>query len=224
MPDHPGTTDRRPHILLIANGEPPSARCARRLARGADLILAADGGANAARKLGITPDIIIGDLDSLSPATRRWFSGALLIRVARQDTTDLEKALDHCVKLRAGSVTVMGATGRRMDFTLANISVLWRYTSRFAWRVVDDTWEAVPVGRTRSVRARRGTTVSLIPFGAVRGITLRGLYYPLTNAALRVGEVAVSNVVVASPFRVRTSRGRLLLLLHHPPQAEPDVP
>ncbi len=62
------------HALVICNGEAPSKKLARQLVRNADVIVAADGGANVARKLGVRPDVIIGDLDSIKPATRRYFS------------------------------------------------------------------------------------------------------------------------------------------------------
>ncbi|MRR37824.1 hypothetical protein EG829_24885, partial [bacterium] len=55
--------------------------------------------------------------------------------------------------------------------------------------------------------------VSLVPFGPCGGITLRGLRYPLTNASMKVGEIAVSNVVVRSPFSVTVRRGRLLIIV-----------
>ena len=100
--------------LVICNGEPPSKTLARQLVQVSDLIVAADGGANVARRLGIRPDVIIGDLDSIEPATKHYFSSKLkrpkplndsasvagprpegrgythLIRISRQDNTDLE--------------------------------------------------------------------------------------------------------------------------------------
>jgi thiamine pyrophosphokinase len=204
--------------LLICNGEPPSALLARRLARVSDLIVAADGGANAARAIGLTPDVIIGDLDSVSPTTLRVFRNSLILRLDRQDNTDLEKALDYLAACHIRDVTIIGATGRRIDFTIGNFSVLWRYSSLLDLRVVGKGWYAVPVGRKRSIRASRGTTVSLIPFGPCEGITLLGLRYPLTNASMRVGDIGLSNVVLKSPFTVRVRRGAMLLLVQREPQ------
>ena len=199
--------------LLLCNGEPPSRQLCRELARKANLIVAADGGANAARCYGITPDIIIGDLDSISPATRRFFSSATIEQVSRQDSTDLEKALDYLVNRKVGSVIIAGATGRRIDFTLANLSVLWNYALHFQLTVVNDGWMAIPVGRALKVSARKGTTVSIIPFGPCTGITLKGLQYPLHNARMRIGQIGVSNVVVRSPFSVQVRKGRMLLII-----------
>jgi thiamine pyrophosphokinase len=63
------------------------------------------------------------------------------------------------------------------------------------------------------MRARVGTTVSLIPFGVCKGVTLRGLQYPLHNASMEVGEIGVSNIVTASPFRVEVKKGKMLLIV-----------
>jgi thiamine pyrophosphokinase len=201
--------------LIICNGEPPSRILACRLARTADLVVAADGGANMARRYGIPPDIIIGDLDSVTRATRRHFSQSLVLQVSRQDNTDLEKALDFVASAGVEAVNVIGATGRRIDFTLGNLSVLWNYTAFMDLRFTGDGWTAIPVGKERVVRAAKGTTVSLIPFGACDGITLRGLQYPLTNAAMGIGEIGVSNVVRSSPFSVRVKRGKILMVILH---------
>jgi thiamine pyrophosphokinase len=199
--------------LLLCNGEPPPRKLAHRLACQSDIIVAADGGANSARALGLTPAVIIGDLDSLTRTTRRAFPGAEIIRLLRQDNTDLEKALDEIHRRGFDRVIVLGATGRRIDFTLGNFSIVWRYQGRLHVLFAGDGWYAVPVGRERRIHAPTGTTVSLIPFGPCSGITLRGLVYPLHNARMAVGDIGVSNVVRRSPFSVSVRRGRMLLVV-----------
>lgn len=199
--------------LIICNGEPPHRVFARRLAAKADLIVAADGGANAARRIGIRPHVIIGDLDSIRPATRRFFSSSIIMRVERQDNTDLEKALDYLCHRKIKEATIIGATGRRIDFTLGNLSVIWNYTSSINLTVRGDGWCAMPVESGKNIAVKRGTTVSLIPFGPCSGITLKGLSYRLTNATMKVGEIGVSNVVKRSPFNVIVARGRMLLFI-----------
>ena len=214
MKVHSSKSVRTPHsAFVICNGEPPSRRLAKRLARNADIIVAADGGANAARRLGITPHIIIGDLDSVSRSTREFFSSALVFRVKRQDNTDLEKALDYLVDRNVNDVTIICATGRRIDFTFGNFSVAWNYTSSMRLTFVGDGWRANPVTSPSQFSAPPKTTVSLIPFGHCSGITLKGLQYPLSNATMRVGEIGVSNVVKKSPFRVKVKCGKMLVFI-----------
>ncbi len=201
------------HALILCNGQPPSRALAARLARMADYCVAADGGANAARALGIHLNAIVGDLDSITRATRRHYASSLILRIRRQDNTDLEKALDFVLAQGVRKVTLTGLSGRRTDFTLANLSVLWRYAGKVELVIESDEWTAYPV-RSRFVgKARRGATVSIIPFGPCGGITLKGLAYPLRNARLRVGDVGVSNVVLRSPFSVTLRRGHLLVLV-----------
>lgn len=200
--------------LVICNGEQPSSSLARRLARRSQLIVAADGGANGARRLGVTPDLIIGDLDSITPATRKFFSSVALIRVPRQDNTDMEKALDY---LLAGSlvreVMLIGATGDRLDHTLGNLVALSHYVRRLRIVVCGDGWHAFPVRTIERVEASIGSTVSLIPFSDCSGVTLRGLKYPLRNARLRAGQIAVSNVVQRSPFSIALRRGKMIAVV-----------
>jgi len=206
--------------FLLCNGEPPSRNLARRLARRADFVVAADGGANAALRLGIRPRVIIGDLDSLSGEARRGFPKALVLRIRRQDTTDLEKALDFIVAQGIHRVTIAGIAGRRIDFTLGNLSVLWKY--HLELEIVGDGWRAYPVRKEIRLRARRGTTVSIVPFGTCRGIRLRGLKYPLENATMKIGDIGVSNVSVRPLFSVEVRAGRLLVfVLDRPVSAGP---
>ncbi len=202
--------------LLICNGEPPPPALARRLASRVDLIVAADGGANTARRLRIRPDVIIGDLDSIKPASRRAFGSSTIIQVKRQDNTDLEKALDYLSLQDVTDVSILGASGKRMDFTFANLSVVWNYTSVLRLTIIGDGWYAIPVESRKKVSARPGTTVSLIPFGVCRGITLKGLRYPLSGASMKVGEIGASNVVTRSPFTVTVRSGKMLVFVMAP--------
>ena len=201
------------NVLVVCNGEPPPSVLLRRWARAADVVLAADGGANMLRDAGLVPNVVIGDLDSVTPRTRRECASSLFIHRGSQDSTDLEKALDFCSEMKAGSVVLAGATGGRLDFTLGNLAVLWRYVRRFPIVVRGDGWHALTVTRQMRIEGKRGALVSIIPFGACRGVTLRGLHYPLREAALPVGRIGASNVVEKSPFTVSVKKGKLLVVV-----------
>ncbi len=202
--------------LVVCNGEPPSRKLSKSLARRATLIAAADGGANVCKAIGLTPDIIIGDLDSIKQSTLRYFRKAEVMLVRRQDNTDLEKVLDELRRRRVRDVDILAATGKRLDFTLGNLCVIWKYVKQMNIVFQGNSFYALPVSGQLSLRAKRGTTVSLLPFGPCGGITLRGLRYPLTNASMRVGDIGVSNVVRKSPFTVSVKRGRMLLIVERP--------
>lgn len=181
------------------------------------MVVAADGGANIARTLGLRPDVIVGDLDSITAETRTVLAGVEVVHVQRQDNTDLEKALDLLVERGIRRVLMLAATGKRLDHTLGNLSVLWRYMSRLSIILLADEWLGMPVSRKVRAVAPVGTTVSLLPFGVCSGITLKGLKYPLANATMKVGDIGVSNVTIAHRFEVHVSKGCLFMLILAPP-------
>ena len=199
--------------VLLCNGESPSGKLLRRLVREADVFVCADGGANGARAIGVAPDVIVGDLDSITRATRNAFRKSLILRVARQDNTDMEKALDFCVSEKFTHVTITGITGGRMDMTLGNLITIWKYVGQIRLSLAGTGWLGFPVRGTATFQAPVGSTMSILPFGAVRGVSLRGLRYPLRNASIRAGDVAVSNISVRSRFSVHIGTGRALVII-----------
>jgi thiamine pyrophosphokinase len=199
--------------VVLCNGEAPSRALLTQAVKHAALFVCADGGANTARSHDVMPDLVIGDLDSVNARTLRWCRWTRIVRVRRQDNTDLEKALDHLLTKGVRDVLILGAAGGRLDMTLGNLSVLWNYTSRMTITCAGDGWRAHPVVGTLVLAARPKSTVSLVPFGACSGITLGGLKYPLRNARMRIGEIGVSNVAVRAQVMVTVKRGRMLVLV-----------
>ncbi|MGA9363487.1 MAG: thiamine diphosphokinase [Bacteroidota bacterium] len=198
--------------LLIANGVLPSPRFVRELVSSSDLVVCADGGTRHALRLGIQPDVVIGDLDSLSTRMRRHLNQAKIIESANQNQTDLEKAIVYLLKRKSKSITVLGATGKRIDQTLANMALLAKYQSRVNLTLVDSTGEIHIVRSRMSFRAKPGATVSLLALGKGVRVTTRGLRYALKNEVLEFGSRGVSNEVIDSTVEIRVRGGRLLLI------------
>jgi thiamine pyrophosphokinase len=76
-----------------------------------------------------------------------------------------------------------------------------------------DGWAAHPIVRRIDLRVTKGSTVSLLPFGKCSGITLDGLHYPLTDATLQIGEIAVSNVATRENISIKVKRGKLMAVV-----------
>lgn len=200
--------------LIVCNSVLPPRRRIRRLIDAGTLIVCADGGADRARARGLTPHVIIGDMDSLTPETRAEFLQAALVHVADQNSTDLEKALDHVLALGIGRATVIGATGRRPDHELANLSILAKYHQRLDLHFVDAWCTIRVIDAAVTLDLLPGTTVSLLPLGRCEGITTRGLRYALADEALELGvREGNSNVVEAAPVEISVRQGRLLLFI-----------
>ncbi|HQF68612.1 MAG TPA: thiamine diphosphokinase, partial [Anaerolineaceae bacterium] len=115
------------HVLVFANGELMDPRAAREMATRADWIIAADGGLAHVQALNLKPDLLVGDLDSVSPEQIRWAEkmGAEVRRFPLdKDETDLELALQEAVATGCSRITITGALGGRLDQTLSNIYLL----------------------------------------------------------------------------------------------------
>lgn len=207
--------------IIIANGELHHPAAARRLIRPGDVVIAADGGANYCRALGLTPRVIIGDLDSVLPSelTALEALGAQIIRYpAHKDQTDLELALDHAIGRGAAEILILGALGGRWDQTLANVLLpALPRLSGVRIRLIDGRQQIGLLRGPGSIHlaGSPGDTVSLIPIGGdVHGVTTSGLEYPLEKGTIAFGStLGVSNALTASQADVFLEEGLLVCIL-----------
>ena len=213
------TTQTTKHCVIIANGDRPDPKTAHRHADRADLLIAADGGARHALALGLTPHVVIGDLDSLDAEQQAQLRAAgteFIIHPPAKDETDLELALLYAVGQRADPIVVLGALGGRLDQMLANVLLLTMpaLAGRDA-RIVDGPQSAFVVRDTATLTGRPGDTVSLIPLnGAAHGVTTDGLLYALQDGTLPFGPaLGVSNEMIERRAQVRVRDG-LVLCVH----------
>ena len=202
------------HALIVANGPlPPHVR---RLAYEASLVVCADGGANEALRAGLTPHVIIGDFDSVLPPTLERFAGAEQLRVAEQESTDLEKAIRLALARGAHSADVVGALGRRVDHTLGTLGCFRRFAGTIDLRVVDDEGVLTLLPPSSSFPAEPGEKLSLVPLDRCTGITTENLKYPLRGETLEAGvRDGISNEATASPVGITYAAGTLLLYRFH---------
>ena len=205
--------------MIVANAPSFSAAPFRARLVQAALLIAADGGGNALHTVALTPHVVIGDLDSLHPAVAVAFAAAgttFLRYPSEKDETDLELALCYAVQQGATQIDVLGALGGRWDQALANVALLaLPELTGLQVRLLDEEQEAYLARGTTHIAGAIGETVSLLPIGgAARGITTKGLRYPLTEAALPFERSrGVSNVIVTPPAAVTVREG-LLLVIH----------
>ncbi len=202
------------YTLVIAHGAVPSMKIVGPLVAGAKRIVCADGGANIAARLGIRPDAIVGDCDSLSHATQRKFRNAEILYRPSQYATDLEKAFDYCLEKRIRTIVVVGATGKRLDHTLSNMSIIRKYHGRLSIRCIDQYGEAFLVTKKNTFTVAVGQIVSLVPLGKCRGVTTDGLRYQLTHETLEVGvREGQSNVATKGRVKISVNHGTLLIYI-----------
>lgn len=175
-------------VTLLGGGDVNSA-CVHEALALAPVLVAADGGADRALALGLTPEAVIGDLDSISDAALARLAPASLHRIAEQETTDFDKCLAH---MAAPFFLALGFGGGRLDHTLAAMSVLTRHPGR---RVVliarDDVVFLAPPEMTLDLAP--GTRISLYPMARVTG-RAEGLRWPLEGKEFTpAGRIGTSN-------------------------------
>lgn len=168
-----------------------------------DLIIAADGGSHHCLGLGIRPQVVIGDLDSVRNDELEVLSALgteIITYPARKDFTDLELALMEAQKRGADRVLLLAALGARWDQSLANI-LLPAAMPGLRISMVDGLQEIhfIHPGETLEITGQTGDIVSLIPLGGdAHGITTHGLEYPLFSETLHLGSTrGISNVLLA---------------------------
>ncbi len=204
--------------LIFANGLIPSYAAAKRLVQPGDALIAADGGARHLAALGLTPHVVIGDLDSLSPAEIEHLrgAGARILQFPREkDETDLELAILHACREGYTHLRILGAFGGRFDQALANLFLLALPELKgIDARLDDGLEEAFLIESNAFVEGRPGEVVSLLPLGSpAGGIRTRGLRYPLRAETLYPERSrGISNELEAPIAEIRLEQGRLICI------------
>lgn len=205
-------------VAIIANGSFQGGGPVQACLEAADLIICADGGAHHALELGITPHVLLGDFDSISPQLRKSLEeqGVKLVPFSPvKDKTDTELAVEYAVEAGAREIFLLGATGSRLDHSLANLYLLYK-TARLGIKLslvdrINQVW--LVEGKIR-LQGTRGQYLSLLPLSPqVTGVTTRGLKYPLDGATLVWGSSwGISNEFLGGEAEVTLDEGLLLVI------------
>lgn len=184
-------------------------------------VIAADGGLHAVQHFGLKPDLIIGDMDSVTPDELHPYENHPSVTIVRhpaeKDETDLELALLWVAKTLTTMypILIFGGLGGRVDQTIANLYLLaLPELHHYDIRLVDGNQEIKLLRPgTHLIAGTQGDTISLIPLGgAASGIHTDGLYYPLRGETLKFGPArGVSNVMTQDSATISFTDGALLL-------------
>jgi len=212
--------------VIFVNGEVNDYATLARWLRPDDYRIGADGGTRHILALGLRPDVIVGDLDSVGAQVVAELEAAG-VAVERhpvtKDQTDLEIAIERALKDGADEVLLVAALGGRLDQTLANLLILgqrdWPAPVRLAEG--NEVAEILHGGEELQILTLPGSIVSAIPLSAtVTGITYTGLQYPLENATLTLGSTrGISNAVATSPATIAIDGGILLVISATAPES-----
>ncbi|MGM0882734.1 MAG: thiamine diphosphokinase [Bacillota bacterium] len=207
----------QPRIVICTGGQ--LGAWALEHIKAGDLLIGADSGARFLISQGLRPDIAIGDFDSVSVeelASIRSSSGqTIACDPIDKDYTDTEMAVRLSLDMHPSELVLLGALGTRFDHSLANVHLLALAAQQNVRATIIDEHNKITLATEQIIIKKQGyPNVSLLPLTMqVKGITLTGFQYPLTDAALTIGQsLGISNVLTAPTGTIQLSEGLLLII------------
>jgi thiamine pyrophosphokinase len=186
-----------------------------------DYFIAADSGLAFLDRCHLHPDCIVGDYDSVDKAVIEAYRDDASIEVhtfrAEKDNTDTDIAIRLALQKGSTHICLLGATGTRLDHTIANIHCMFPALEAGVECCIVDLHNRIRLVKdslTLTKDSQYGDNVSLLPLGGdVTGVTLRGFYYPLTDAVLCAGSsLGISNRITADTASVTCKDGVLIVI------------
>jgi thiamine pyrophosphokinase len=207
-------------VVILAGGQVINYKVLDKIITQAEYIICADGGARHAQKIKVIPDMIIGDMDSLNHDQLESFrnKGVNIIRYpVEKDEVDTELAIIKALELGFNEITLLGATGGRLDHTLGNIHLLIKAAKLGAQvKIIDENHQIYIITPQLSaeINGQPGNTVSLIPLTTeVKGVYSQGLKWELQNRTFTIGNpFGVSNQLTSDKASVNIEEGILLVI------------
>ncbi len=201
--------------LLISGGSITDYSILESAAQSADMIICADSGILHAEKLGITPDVWVGDFDS-ADSTNHLCKRMVQLPVEKDDT-DTMSAARIIVQSGADSAALFGSTGTRLDHTLANLFVLKFLLDNGVNASIEDEHNIVFLHQNGSVdiSAQEGRFLSILPFCSTpKSVSITGVKYPLCDADLSDNHpIGVSNQITSQKATLTVDNGCVAVFL-----------
>lgn len=211
MSSHHYVKEGQEPALVVANGQMCDYEILTNLLEWCPFIVALDGAYDRLKELQITPDVVIGDLDSLKTQERSL--NIDFVKIEDQETTDLEKSFDFLLSKGYTDINVVWATGNRLDHTVNNLATLAKYAGTNIV-LYDNYSRCFILPRHYKKFYDKGTALSLLPIPSAEGITTKNLRYKLNNESLDFGgRSGTSNVVEhSSVVEISHCKGVLILI------------
>ena len=202
-------------IAIFCNGQKISKHIFSLYKSTIDYIICADGGANKIINLNVTPNAIIGDFDSITKKLLNKYTNCEIVHIPDQNSTDLEKALQHAITFQPKNIYIFGAIGSRIDHTLTNLNMLKKFHKYFNIEIISNKAKLIYINRSVKLKLPNCSVVSLFPIGLVKKITLKGFKFPLKNEDLEFGvRDGQSNLTIDNEQEIIFEQGELLVTIN----------
>lgn len=208
-------------VCIVLNGEVKDYKKTKEiiLKENYNYIIGADGGCNHLFKMNITPNYIVGDLDSIKREIIEYYENKNVTfkrYPSHKDETDSEICIYLAKLLGADEIDIFATLGGRIDHTLANIGLMnYIKENNIKPRILTSEEEILMVkNETINLKGKRGDTVSVISInGESKGVTLKKLEYPLYNATVNhLSPLGISNVMLEDECTISIKDGCALII------------
>lgn len=202
-------SDRK--VVILANGLFPTSQQVLDLLKAADLLICCDGAADKLIAKGMSPHVIVGDMDSVSNEVREQYA-SIVIQSDDQENNDLTKAVHYCIEKGYKALTILGATGLREDHTLGNISLMLEYYPRIMVRIISDFGIFILVRSGERIQSKAGEKISIFSVDNRLAVSSTGLKYPLNELILSNWYRASLNESTAAYFTLSFESDKPLIV------------
>ncbi|MBI2430706.1 MAG: thiamine diphosphokinase [Candidatus Levybacteria bacterium] len=203
--------------IIFLNGDRTDVSRIKNVIDDQTLVIGCDGGVKHAINLGITPHVILGDMDSISAQLKKTLEKKHVKFISfptKKDNTDAELALLYAVKHGCSDIVITGMLGTRIDHMLATILMLsQKQFSKTNIRIIEGNQNMYIVHKKIELTGKKGDTVSIIPIINSHGLTTKNLAYKLSNATLSFGTTrGISNMLIENKAEIFLKKGMLLVV------------
>ena len=196
-------------LVIIANGEFPTHSTPLEKLINAQSIIACDGAINNLENKKIEPDVIIGDLDSISRYNKNKYKN-IIIKADNQSKNDLRKAINLCIKNKINKFSIIGASGKREDHTLGNIFSLLEYRD-YNIKLFTDTGVFHTVSDNKKIESFKGQKISIFSPDKSIKISSKYLKYNFNKNNISTLFDGTLNESTNSFLNLRLSHGSILI-------------
>lgn len=198
--------------VILADGSFPTHEVPLGYLKKAEMIVCCDGSTRSLVEHGMIPDAIVGDMDSLDKELASEFADRIFID-GNQETNDLTKAVEWCRKSGYNDIIILGATGKREDHSVGNISLLTEYSKYAKVQMITDNGIFLPFHESCRIETFKGQQISVFSVNTETEITSEGLRFPLVKRRLKNWWEATLNESTGTSVELEFRGGPLLVFM-----------
>lgn len=199
---------------ILANGAFPTLCSLLDELKESKFLAVCDGAINHLESLHIEPSVIVGDLDSISEDLKKRYAQKL-VHIKEQESNDLSKAFFYCVALGYDEFVILGATGKREDHSMANISLLYKYIHHCKKVCIKSDFGIFSIHKTPcKIPSKKGEQVSIFALSPSTLLTSKGLKYPLKNLSLPLWANGTLNEALEDHFILSSQNDGELIIVY----------